>query len=574
MPSTNGHGPKRAILYARVSTEEQAKSGYSLAQQLEALREYTAREGYEILEEVTDPGQSGASLERPGMDRVQDLVAAGGVSVVLAQDRDRFAREPAYHYLLRKEFEEHGCKLKALNDRGDDSPEGELTDGILDQLAKFERAKTAERTRRGKLRKAREGKLIRNSRAHYGFEHDDTGDSYVVKEEEMSVVRRIFRAVADGHSLYSVKRSLELDGIAPPGNGATARGRYWGIPFLGKLIENDVYRPHAHDDITRLVAEGLLLPEVAASLDKSATYGVSWFNRTRTTRKRISKAGSTDKEYRWQKTVRQNPREQWIAIPVPDAGIPLKVVNTARKMMRYNGQSVKTSRRFWEIPGGAVRCAGCGTRMLKYSSMARGRSYAYYKCSRIDRNGKDACSPDRHRTCHRAEKLEQTVWELVSGLLKNSEQLRADLEIMIDLEREGTHGDPEREMKTWFEKLSEIDQMRRGYQEQAAKGLMTLDELGAALGDLGESRRTAEQELEAIKGRQARIEQLERDKDALLQQYSDVAPEALDALTAEERHHAYTLLQLDVLIYPDEGLEVSGAFAEGPLFSNYELVSL
>src|SRR5215210_6275387 len=160
MFSTNGHGPKRAILYARVSTEEQARSGYSLAQQMEALREYAAREGYEILEEVADPGQSGASLERPGMDRVRDLVGAGGVSVVLAQDRDRFAREPAYHYLLRREFQEHGCKIQALNDRGDESPEGELTDGILDQLAKFERAKTTERSRRGKMRKARKGKLI------------------------------------------------------------------------------------------------------------------------------------------------------------------------------------------------------------------------------------------------------------------------------------------------------------------------------------------------------------------------------------------------------------------------------
>ncbi len=65
MPSTNGHEPKRAVLYARVSTEEQASSGYSLAQQMEALRDYPVREGYEILEEVSDPGQSGASLERP-----------------------------------------------------------------------------------------------------------------------------------------------------------------------------------------------------------------------------------------------------------------------------------------------------------------------------------------------------------------------------------------------------------------------------------------------------------------------------------------------------------------------------
>src|SRR5919112_3537199 len=105
MPSTNVHGPKRAILYARVSTDEQARSGYSLAQQIEALRDHAAREGYEVLEEVQDAGQSGASLERPGMDRVRDLVAASGVSLVLAQDRDRFAREPASLFYLREEFE-------------------------------------------------------------------------------------------------------------------------------------------------------------------------------------------------------------------------------------------------------------------------------------------------------------------------------------------------------------------------------------------------------------------------------------------------------------------------------------
>ena len=83
MPSSNGHGPKRAIIYARVSTEEQARSGYSLAQQMEALREYAAREGYEVLEEVTDPGQSGASFERPGMDHVRSLVITGRVTAVL-----------------------------------------------------------------------------------------------------------------------------------------------------------------------------------------------------------------------------------------------------------------------------------------------------------------------------------------------------------------------------------------------------------------------------------------------------------------------------------------------------------
>jgi site-specific DNA recombinase len=198
MPTTNGHGPKRAVLYARVSTDEQARSGYSLAQQIEALREYAARDGCEVLEEIADPGQSGASLERPGMDRVRDLVAAGGVSMVLAQDRDRFAREPAYHYLLKREFAEYGTKIRALNDRGDDSPEGELTDGILDQLAKFERAKTTERTRRGKMRKAREGKVIAGTRPNYGFRYNETRDNYVVNEESMPIIERTFRMVGGG----------------------------------------------------------------------------------------------------------------------------------------------------------------------------------------------------------------------------------------------------------------------------------------------------------------------------------------------------------------------------------------
>ncbi len=212
MQVTNGDGPERTILYARVSTDEQARSGYSLRQQIERLREWAKSEGYEVLEEVSDPGQSGASLERPGMDRVRDLVRAGGVSMVLAQDRDRFAREPAYIYLLRPEFAEQGCSLRALNDRGDDSPEGELTDGILDQLAKFDRAKIAERTRRGKLRKAREGKLLKNGRAQYGFRYDDTGERYVVNEDEMRVVRRIFRNPAAGASEPDVRVRQQMFG--------------------------------------------------------------------------------------------------------------------------------------------------------------------------------------------------------------------------------------------------------------------------------------------------------------------------------------------------------------------------
>src|SRR5918995_2878492 len=286
MPSTNG--PKRAVLYARVSTDEQARSGYSLAQQLEALRQYAAQEGYEVLEEVSDPGQSGASLERPGMDRVRDLVTAGGASVVLAQDRDRFSREPAYTYLLRREFGEHGCELRSLNDHGDGSPEGELTDGILDQLAKYERAKIAERSRRGMLRKAREGKVIVPRLPNYGFRLNDTRDGYVVDEAKMPLVRRIFRMV--GYEACSINRVVST--LADEGIPSPTGKRRWSRTLIRNIINDDVYKPHSLDEI-----EQLLAPEVAARLDPEKRFGIWWYNRRRVVQRQVVREGADGRVY-------------------------------------------------------------------------------------------------------------------------------------------------------------------------------------------------------------------------------------------------------------------------------------
>jgi len=307
MPSTNGHGPKRVILYARVSTDEQARSGFSLAQQLEALREYATREGYEILEEVSDPGQSGASLERPGMDRVRDLVAGGGVSVVLAQDRDRFAREPAYHYLLRREFEEHGTKLRALNDCGDDSPEGELTNGVLDQLAKYERAKFAERSGRGKLQKARQGKIIATMKPPYGFRYNEARDALVIHEPERRVVERIFRLAAEGHGTKAIQTRLYREGTSSP----TGKD-VWNRPVLKRMVSSDTYKPHTYEEATELVPE-----KVAAYPEKEKTYGIRWWNRSSQKSRQISEPTQNGQRY-YRRKIAYIPRhrEEWIATPV------------------------------------------------------------------------------------------------------------------------------------------------------------------------------------------------------------------------------------------------------------------
>src|SRR5918995_4349641 len=460
MPTTNGHGPKRAILYARVSTEEQARSGYSLAQQMESLREYAAREGYEVLEEVMDPGQSGASLERPGMDRVRDLVAAGSVSIVLAQDRDRFAREPAYHHLLRREFEEHDCKMCALNDRGDNSPEGELMDGILDQLAKFERTKTVERSRRGKLRKAREGKIVATSMPHYGFKYTASRDGYEVDEAIMPTVHRIFRMVAsDGYSLHGVKKRFEAEGLLTP----TGK-RYWSETFVREVIKDDVYRSHTFEEIEALVA-----PEVAARLDPHKSYGIYWYNRKRHTLKQIAEDTFEGKVYRKKKKSVDRPRHEWIAVPVPDAGIPRELVEGARVTIKDNCKSSYAGRRFWELSGGILYCASCGRRLVRHTikggSNHSGKEHFYYRCHQRWQRDREACQNHKLR---RADEMEARVWDTISGLLRDPEQLRADLDKMIELERDSLRGDPDREQKVWLDKLAEVDRKRARYQEMAA----------------------------------------------------------------------------------------------------------
>jgi site-specific DNA recombinase len=536
MPNTNGHGPKRAILYARVSTDEQARSGYSLAQQIEALREHAATEGYEVLEEVTDPGQSGASLERPGMDRVRDLVAAGGVSVVLAQDRDCIAREPAYHYLLRREFEEHDTKIRAMNDRGDDSPEGELTDGILDQLAKYERAKITERTRRGKIRKLKEGKLLAAApRPRFGFDFDAERTGYLVNEEQMRIVRRVFEMVgAQALSLHAVRKTLERVAVPAPNGGA-----YWSRTTIKNIVLDDVYRPHTLEELRTYLS-----PQVLASLDPRLRYGVSWWGRRKTSPRR-----SVPGDYRKRRRAIPAPKDQWIAVPVPDSGVPADLVDAARAVVGSNERSSSAGSRFWELSGGVFYCGGCGWRMVpdRRRRNAGAGYHHYYRCETKHKYGADACPLPKS---YRAEEAEAMVWEDAYGRITNPEQLREDLELLIEQKRTAVRGDPDREAGVWLSKLSELDRKRSGYLDLAADGLMAREELRAKLATVEETRETARRELAGLQEQRQSLAQLEHDKEALLAHYEAITPAALRDLDPEERSRFYKLLGAKVTARP------------------------
>lgn len=189
----------------------------------------------------------------------------------------------------------------------------------------------------------------------------------------------------------------------------------------------------------------------------------------------------------------------------------------------------------------------------------RTKRYFYYRCTRQG-EGPDACSGPKTVS---AQRVEAEVWQIVCSLLKDPNRLRADLDCMIESERTTMRRYPAREAEAWAEKLTETDRKRSRYQDMAAEGLISFDELREKITGLEDVRKTAERELEALKNERKRIAELEQDRDALLDSLMQIGSEALDTLTPNEKHQVYRILQLKVIVREDGTPEVSGAFGEG-----------
>ena len=170
---------------------------------------------------------------------------------------------------------------------------------------------------------------------------------------------------------------------------------------------------------------------------------------------------------------------EWIAVPVPDSGIPREWIDATREAIKDNRRPSANSDRVWELSGGMLFCDECGNRMSVHTSVNHWNGaevrYFYYRCPKRQRHGLEACA---HNTHYRAAEREAQVWEFVSRLLRDPERLRAGLEEMIESERAVSRGDPQREITLWLEKAAEAERKRSGFQDMAAEGLITLKSCG------------------------------------------------------------------------------------------------
>jgi site-specific DNA recombinase len=488
MPSTNGHGPKRAALYRRVSGEEQKEKGYSLPDQRSEQLEHCACENFKIVREFEDAGYSGKFLERPGLDELRDLVAAGELDVVVVSKRDRLARG-LYAGYLKNEFKRRGVELVALDSRTEDTPYGELLENTLDNFSEFERFMIADRMRRGKRSKAKQGKLVASPQSDYGFRYNEARDGYEVDELKMALVRRVFRMVGvEGMTLNAVARRLQDEGIPAPQGGRT-----WNRPTLRKFILSDVYLRHSCEEVAEIVSG-----EVAATLDRSAHYGISWYGKKRHTHTREVRIKDGKKTYPRIKKSVDVPREEWIGVPVPDPGIPKEWVLAARNAIKDNERISNCGRRFWELTGGVLRCAACGAAMS--TNFITPRKTGYYRCSKRYRLGKHACSQGKNL---RAEETEMLVWEFVSGILKNPGRLRRGMDEMLDRERAVVSQGPGEDEERWLKKLSELEVQEERLLDLYLEGKLEVDRYESRVSQLKQSRKAIENELGHIKNRAA-----------------------------------------------------------------------
>src|SRR5258705_5943232 len=231
----------RVAIYARVPTESQQQRG-TIGSQLALLRERVTAEGDELVAEFCDDGHSGARLDRPGLDALRDVAEAGLIETVWCLSPDRLARVYAYQVIVLDELARHGVAVHFTDAPalGND-PQATLLTQVQGVIAEYERAKIAERYRRGKLFRSRAGEVLA-WRTPYGYQRVPRDGNSPARleafEPEAAVVRRIFDDyVAGGHSIREISQRLYADGIPTP------RGRQgtWGVSTLCRLLRNEAY---------------------------------------------------------------------------------------------------------------------------------------------------------------------------------------------------------------------------------------------------------------------------------------------------------------------------------------------
>ena len=437
-----------AGLYARVSSEQQADE-HTIDSQVAALRTRVTEDGLLLPAEgeFLDEGYSGATLVRPALERLRDLIAAGGIDRLYVHSPDRLARRYAYQALLLDEFQSAGVEVVFINRALGQSPEDELLLQVQGMVAEYERAKILERSRRGKRHGAQVGMVSVLGGAPYGYRYikkDEGGGAarFEIVLDEARVVRQVFQWVGQERAtLGEVVRRLTA------AKERTHMGRtVWDRTTVWDILKNPAYMGMAAFGKTQA---GPLGPRLRAQRGRPL-------------------------QPRDPRSHRDTPPEDWLHIPVPPI-VDAAVFAAVHEQLQENRRRARLGRagaRY--LLQGLVCCAQCGYAYYgkAISPSARKhhpRHYAYYRCVGTDAyrfGGVRVCGNHQVRT----DLLDVAVWREASALLEQPHRLeqeyRQRLTVRSEQETERTTVERQRDkLRQGLARL--IDSYTEGYLEKS-----------------------------------------------------------------------------------------------------------
>ena len=511
-----------AAAYARVSSERQ-RQDETIQSQTAGLRDLATHRGLVLAEDLIfeDEGFSGATLTRPALERLRDRASEGCFEVLLCHAPDRLARRYAYQVLLLEELARQGVEVIFAKDpeRGD-SPEDELLRQFQGMIAEYERAQIAERTRRGKLHRARGGSLAVMSGAPYGYRYVKRSEHmegfWEIDETEAQIVREVFdRYVSDGVSIGELARWL-TDRAIPTRTGK----QVWDRSTIWAMLRNPAYQGQAAFGKTK-TAERHGGP-------------------TRTTRQRGERHGR-----RVART--DQPAEKWTLIPVAPL-ITEQTFALAQARLADNARFSKRNTKQLSLLQGVLVCRECGYSCYRTWTQTSKQRIGYYRCI-----GQDGWRHPDGKRCSsrpvRADEIDPLVWAEVRRLLEDPALVRSEIDRRLTALK--TEHPATRRRETLKRDLTRAEQavarLIEAYQEQ----LISLDELRARMPALRTRQNTLQAQLDSLDAElhnAATYLQLADTLDA----FRDRLTDGLDQLDTAGQQRVLRLVVREVLIGGDD----------------------
>ncbi len=373
-------------LYARVSTSRQQQQ-QTIEQQLSRLRTYVATQAEWSSADAhlyRDAGYSGATLKRPGLDRLRDRAAMAAFECVVITAPDRFARNYVHQMLLVDAFTQHGCRGEFVERPMRDDPHDQLLLQIRRAVAEYERTLIADRMRRGRQAKLRSGQLLPWSRAPYGYlldpERPRDPSRVRVDPVHAAVVEQMFAWYTDPGqpvSLYEVAKRLSDAQIPTPRGGPR-----WNVASVRGILRSPASMGVAYSGRSR---------PVPARRRKSALQPVG--------------PGQSQQPA---------PVDEWIAVPVPTI-ISQETFEAAQSRLDRNVQMARRNNTTYEyLLRGLVSCGQC--RLTCSGRTLHPGSHYYFCRGRTDalrRAQGDRCTA-RYAP---ARALDEFVWQALCRVL-------------------------------------------------------------------------------------------------------------------------------------------------------------